>query len=391
MGVELKKNIKNEWWKTMVQLQDNIVGLDASIIMNPKVWVASGHTQSFIDPLVECKICHERFKQDAKLDIEKHENSHNDKKVEWTLPKKFNLLVEAYLGIVEKLKIFLRGEITQGVFVNFKNVVDSTRVKIPFGIAQIGKAFRNEITPGNFIFRTREFEQMEMEFFIEPDEKQAGIWFEYWKNLRIKWYKELGIKSENLRFRDHKEDEKAHYAKKACDIEYHSPFGWSELEGIHNRGDFDLSRHKILYKDNITEKEYYPWVIETSGGIDRSILFFLLDSYIFENNREYLKLNPKLAPIKAAVFPLLANKPELIKLAQEIYKDLKRYYIVSWDDRGNIGKRYAYQDEIGTPICITIDFDSINDNTVTLRDRDTTKQKRVSIKDIKKNIDEIFI
>jgi glycyl-tRNA synthetase len=391
LGVELKKNIKNEWWKAMVQLRDDIVGIDASIIMNPKVWEASGHTQSFIDPLVECKICHERFRADQTKDIKTHEkNKHGNKTTEWTEPKKFNLLVEAFLGIVDKIKIFLRGEITQGVFVNFNNVVDSTRIKIPFGIAQIGKAFRNEITPGNFTFRTREFEQMELEYFIEPNDKEANKWFDYWKDLRLKWYVDLGIKSENLRFREHRPGERAHYAKKAVDIEYNSPFGWSEFEGIHNRGNFDLSRHKLSYKDSESGKSYVPWVIETSGGVDRSTLFFLIDSYVNDGKREFLKIHPKLAPIKVAVFPLLANKPELIKMAKKIYKDLKKNYMVSWDDRGNIGKRYAYQDEIGTPICITVDFESLENNTVTLRNRDTTKQIRVHIKDLVKNINEIL-
>jgi len=391
LGVELKKNIKNEWWKSMVQLRDNVVGIDASIIMNPKVWDSSGHIQSFIDPLVECKICHQRFREDQKNEIKVHESKeHKDEKVQWTEPRKFNLLVEALLGAVEKMKIYLRGEITQGVFVNFKNIVDSTRVKIPFGVAQIGKAFRNEITPGNFIFRTREFEQMELEYFIEPDEKESTKWFEYWKDERMKWYVNLGIKPENLRFREHKPDERAHYARQATDIEYNAVFGWSELEGIHNRGDWDLSKHKLTYNNSETAKTYIPWVIETSGGIDRFMLFLLLNSYVNENNREFLKINPKLSPFKAAVFPLLANKPKLINTAKKIYKDLKRNYMIAWDDRGNIGKRYAAQDEIGTPVCITVDFTTLEDNTVTIRNRDTMKQIRVAIKDIAANIDRLL-
>jgi glycyl-tRNA synthetase len=231
---------------------------------------------------------------------------------------------------------------------------------------------------------------MELEYFIEPNDKEANKWFDYWKDLRLKWYVDLGIKSENLRFREHRPGERAHYAKKAVDIEYNSPFGWSEFEGIHNRGNFDLSRHKLSYKDSESGKSYVPWVIETSGGVDRSTLFFLIDSYVNDGKREFLKIHPKLAPIKVAVFPLLANKPELIKMAKKIYKDLKKNYMVSWDDRGNIGKRYAYQDEIGTPICITVDFESLENNTVTLRNRDTTKQIRVHIKDLVKNINEIL-
>lgn len=366
LGAELKRNLKNEWWKTMVQNRDDVVGLDAAIIMNPQVWEASGHTRAFTDPLVECKICHKRFRADKQELLKEHEKEH---KVEWTSPKQFNLLTEVFLGVTEpKQKAYLRGEITQGVFVNFENVVASTRVKIPFGIAQIGKAFRNEITPGNFTFRSREFEQMELEYFIKPEDDK---WFDYWKEERMKWYQSLGMSK--LRFREHEPHERAHYARRAVDIEYEAPFGWSEFEGIHHRGDFDLKNHKQTYEG------YIPWVIETSGGVDRAALFFLIEAYHEDGKRVLLKLHPRLAPVKVAVFPLVANKPRLVDKAQKIYQALKKHFAVAWDDRGNIGKRYLAQDEIGTPWCVTIDYDTLENNTVTVRDRDTTKQERVSI------------
>ena len=389
MGVELKNNIKRQWWKSMVQLRDNIVGIDASIMMNPAVWKASGHVDAFTDPLVECLICHIRFRADKPEEIEQHEKTHKDKDVKWTAPKKFNLLVKAYLGVVEgeQSEVYLRGEITQGAFVNFENVVSSTRVKIPFGIAQIGKAFRNEITPGNFTYRSREFEQMELEFFIRPDEAEGNKWFSYWKSQRLDWYKSLGMQSSKLRFRKHEDTERAHYAKSAEDIEYEAPFGWSEFEGIHHRGDWDLSRHKLGYVDE-DGKKFIPWVIETSGGVDRSALFFLLDSYHEDDKRVWLSINPKLAPYKVAVFPLLGNKPELIDKAKSIYENLKPHFMVAWDDRGNIGKRYLSQDEAGTPWCVTVDFQSLEDDTVTVRDRDTAKQERIKISEIKTYIAE---
>lgn len=382
LGVELKNNIKREWWKSMVYQRDDVVGLDAAIIMNPEVWKASGHTSSFADPLVECKICHKRFRSDQEKDIQGHEETHKEK-VEWTESKQFNLLTEVFLGVTEpKQKTYLRGEITQGAFVNFKNVLDSTRVKIPFGIAQIGKAFRNEITPGNFNFRSREFEQMELEFFVNPDEKEATRWFTKWKEERMRWYVSLGMGEKKLRFRKHGDTELAHYAKAAEDIEYEAPFGWSEFEGVHNRGDWDLSRHKLNYRDEEAGKEFTPWVIETSGGVDRSTLFFLIDAYHEEEKRVVLKLNPKLAPYKVAVFPLLANKPELVEKAQGIYKDLRQNFVTVFDGRGNIGKRYYAQDEIGTPFCVTVDFQTLEDDTVTIRDRDTMKQERIKINEL---------
>ncbi len=390
LGVELKNNIKRQWWKEVVQLREDMVGVDTAIMMNPKVWEASGHVEAFTDPLIECKVCHARFRADQEERIIEHANTHGNKTL-WTEPQRFNLLVKAYLGVVEgkQSEIYLRGEITQGVHVNFKNVLDSTRVKIPFGIAQIGKAFRNEITPGNFTFRSREFEQMEVQFYIDPNKKEDKKWFEYWKKQRMDWYVGLGFGKDKLRFRDHAEGERAHYARAACDIEYHSPFGWSEFEGIHHRGDWDLSRHQeysgqnMRYKDPDSGEEYLPWVIETSGGVDRAALFFLIDAYEEDGKRVVLKLHPKLAPIKVAVFPLLANKPELIKLAREIYQTLKKDYMVAFDERGNIGGRYASQDEIGTPFCVTVDFQSLEDKMVTVRDRDTTKQDRVKVIELK--------
>lgn len=379
LGTELKNNIKRQWWKVMVYERDDVVGIDAAIIMNPKVWEVSGHTEAFTDPLVECKTCHKRFRADHEDKLKKHEKKHKEK-VEWTEPKTFNLLTEVYLGTTKpKQKAYLRGEVTQGVFVNFKNILDSTAMKIPFGIAQIGKAFRNEITPGNFTYRSREFEQMELEYFIEPNEKEAEKLFNYWKKERIDWYVSYGMKKENLRFREHGKDERAHYARSAEDIEYKAPFGWSEFEGIHHRGDWDLGRHKLTYKDDETGKEYTPLVIETSGGVDRTALFFLIDAYHKEEERVILKLHPKLAPYKAAIFPLLANKPELVKKAKGIFDRLRSTLSVAWDARGNIGKRYFAQDEIGTPWCITIDFQTLKDDTVTVRDRDTTKQERVPV------------
>jgi glycyl-tRNA synthetase len=391
LGALLKKNYKDLWWKDAVQLRDDVVGLDAAIMMNPRAWEASGHTTAFTDPLVECKICHERFRPDKPEEVLAHEKTHKGKTVEWTEPQKFNLLVKAYLGIIEgkQSEIYLRGEITNGVHVNFKNVIDSTRVKIPFGIAQMGKAFRNEITPGNFIFRSREFEQLEVQFYIRPDEEEGKKWFEYWKYNRMEWFLKLGIRKQNLRFRNHEDQERAHYARLATDIEYNAPWGWQEMMGIHHRGDWDLSRHQqfsgksMTYRDPHTNEEYIPWDIETSSGLERPLLFILLDAYHEEDGRTILKLHPKLAPYKAAVFPLLANKEPLVEKAREIYNDVRHDFMIAWDDRGNIGKRYASQDEIGTPYCITVDFQSLEDGMVTVRNRDTQEQERLDIIDIK--------
>ena len=381
MGVELKNNIKKEWWKSMVYGRENVVGLDAAIIMHPSVWDKSGHLKAFADPLVECKECHKRVRADNEEAIKEHEKTHQGK-CDWTEPKTFNLMTEVFLGTTEpKEKAYLRGEITQGVFVNFKNVLDSSRVRIPFGIAQTGKAFRNEITPGNFTFRSREFEQMELEYFVKPDEKESQESFEYWKEQRMKWYVSLGFKKEKLRFRDHEPEKRAHYARFATDIEYEAPFGWSEFEGIHHRGDYDLGNHGLKYRDPETNEEYTPWVIETSGGVDRATLFFLLNAYHEEGERVVMKLDPKIAPVKVAVFPLLKNKPELVESAKKIYRQLKLGLDknVLFDDRGNIGKRYFAQDEIGTPLCVTVDFQSLEDDSVTVRDRDSATQERVSV------------
>ena len=376
LGTELKNNIKKLWWESIVYQREDVVGLDAAIIMNPKVWQASGHVKAFTDPLVECKKCHRRFRQDE-LVKDRCPNCSG----ELSLPKKFNLLTEVYVGTTEeaKKKAYLRGEITQGVFVNFKNILDSTRLQIPFGVAQIGKAFRNEITPGNFTFRSREFEQMELEYFVKPNEKEANKTFAYWKKERLNWYLSLGMDSKKLRFRKHEEDEKAHYAQLAEDIEYQTAFGWKEFEGIHHRGDWDLKSHHLDYKDPETGQEFIPWVIETSAGVDRSCLFFLIDAYYEDKKRVVLKLHPKLAPYKVAVFPLLANKPDLVRQARDIYFLLKVKFNAVFDDRGNIGKRYFAQDEIGTPWCVTVDFETLKNDTVTIRDRDTTEQIRVSL------------
>lgn len=392
LGAELKNNIKKEYLKEMVYRRNDTYLIDAAILMNPRVWEASGHTESFSDPLVECKICHIRIRSDHESEIENHNKFHIKKgeSPEWTQPKQFNLLVEAKLGAVEgeKETVYLRGEITQGAHVNFKNILDSTHPKIPFGAAQIGKAFRNEITPQNFTFRSREFEQMETQFYIKPQEKEGEKWLNYFKELRFNWYVNLGIKRENLRFRQHRKDEMAHYAKDAWDIEYNSPWGgFKEFEGIHHRGSWDLSRHTeyskqdLSYYDEESKEKFIPWVIETSGGIDRACLFLLIDAYtedILNNEtRVVLKLNPKLSPYKAAIFPLLANKPDLVNTAREIFMELKKNLNIAWDDIGNIGKRYRRQDEIGTPWCVTIDFDTLDNNTVTIRDRDTAKQIRI--------------
>lgn len=396
LGVELKRNVKQEFWRRMVQERVDVVGVDAAIIMHPKVWEASGHLESFSDPLVECKKCHKRFRTDQ-LVRPPAEGCPECGGV-FTEPKQFNLMVETYLGVVEgeKQKTYLRGEITQGVHVNFKNVVDSTRVKLPFGVAQVGKAFRNEITPGEFTFRSREFEQMELQFYTTPDTDESMKWFEYWKGERMKFYESLGMRADHLRFSPHPEDKLAHYAKAAEDIEYgvgDESREWKEMEGIHHRGDWDVRRHQefsgvdLSLYDETTKERFLPYIIETSGGVDRAALFFLMDAYREETVKEgetriVLKFHPKLAPMKAAVFPLLANKPELVSLAEKIHEDLRARWMVAWDDRGNIGKRYRAQDEAGTPFCVTVDFESVEKQSVTVRDRDTMAQERVKIAEI---------
>lgn len=384
LGVELKNNIKNFWWKTMVYDREDVIGLDSTIIHNPKVWQASGHAVSFTDPLQECKECHLRFRAD-KLEAQKCPECGG----ELTEVKQFNLMFKTWVGPAEETAnlAFLRPETCQGIFINFRNVIDAVHPKLPFGIAQIGKGFRNEITTGDFIFRDREFEMMELEYFVKPGEDEK--WYEYWLKERMKWYLALGLKKENLRLFEHPKKSLAHYSKRTVDIEYNFPFGWSELEGIANRTDFDLKNHSkfsgrdLKYLDEETSEKYYPYVVEPSLGVERMMLALLCNGYTEDKDRIVLKFHPKLAPIKIAVFPLLANKPKLVEVARKIYEDLRPYFVCAWDDRGNIGKRYYAQDEIGTPWCVTVDFDTLEDETVTVRDRDTTCQVRININKLK--------
>lgn len=412
-GVELANNIKKEWWKAMTQLRDDIVGLDSAIFMSPKIWEASGHVQGFSDPLTECKKCHARLRLDAILEevgifadekmteeeINKIFTENKDKikcptcgASDFTPGKKFNLLVQSNLGNFTsdwtKDPTYLRGETCQGIYVNFKNVLDSTRVKIPFGIAQIGKAFRNEITARQFIFRTREFEQMEMQYFVKPGDDLK--YYEEWKEARWQFYLDLGIKPENLKW--HKHENLVFYAKEAYDIEYKYPFGFRELEGVHARGDYDLTQHSkfsgtdLNYLDPVTNERFVPHVVETSAGVGRTLLAVLVEAYQEEElageTRLVLKLAPRLAPVKIAIFPLLKNKPELVAKARGIYDKLKLDWRCEFDDNGNIGKRYRRQDEIGTPYCLTVDFASLENEEVTVRDRDTMKQERIKISEL---------
>ena len=386
LGAELKRNIKEAWWKSVVQERDDIVGLDASILMHPQTWVASGHVQGFADPLVECKSCHLRFRADeVKSRCPSCEG-------ELTEPRMFNLIFKTFMGPVEDEAsvVYLRPETAQGIFVNFQNVLSSSRKKLPFGVAQIGKAFRNEITTGNFIFRSREFEQMEIEFFVKPGTDEE--WFKYWLEERFNWYVKLGIKKDHLRLRQHAKDELAHYALDCYDIEYLFPMGWAELEGIANRGSFDLVQHgkysgkDMSYFNEETEEHIVPYIIEPSAGVDRSTLAFLLDAYdedvVEGETRVVLRFHPALAPIKVAVLPLSRNE-KLLPLAKEVYADLRRSFMTQYDDSQSIGRRYRRQDEIGTPFCITIDFQSLEDNQVTIRERDTTRQIRVPLAQLK--------
>ncbi|QQG41109.1 MAG: glycine--tRNA ligase [Candidatus Levyibacteriota bacterium] len=393
LGVAFANNVKKEWWKSVVQDREDVVGLDSAILHHPQVWEASGHVASFTDPLIECKVCHARFRADHKNNITLHEKTHQEKNI-WTEVKSFNLMFKTFVGPIddEKNKTYLRPETAQGIFINFKNVLETTRIKIPFGIAQIGKGFRNEITTGNFLFRVREFEMMELEFFVKPGTDKK--WHDFWKQERLQWYLSLGIKKENIKLVDLPKEDIAHYSKGTTEVWYKWPFSSSsgksdfgELEGIANRGDYDLTQHAkyigkdISYFDQEGNERYVPYVIEPSVGVGRAILAFLIDAYYEEEKRVVLKLHPKLAPCKVAVFPLLGNKEELIVKAKEIYKILKELFggAVMFDDRGNIGKRYLYQDEIGTPWCVTVDFETLKDNAVTVRDRDTTKQERIVI------------
>lgn len=377
LGVLLKNNIKNLWWKAMVLDRDDVYGLDSTIISAPAVWQASGHAISFTDPLVECKACHKRFRAD------KVEDKCPECGGVFTDVKQFNMMFSTSVGPVADTaaRTYLRPETAQGIFTNFANVLDSLHPKIPFGIAQIGKAFRNEITHGDFIFRNREMEQMELEYFVKPGSDED--WFEKWEKARMQWHRSLGIKKENLRFFEHPKKSLAHYSKRTVDIEYNFPFGWGELEGIANRTDFDLKNHakhagrNLSYYDEETKERYVPFVVEPSVGVERLFLALLVDSYHEDDERVVLRLQPKLSPITVAVFPLLANKEQLVSLAKEIYADLRLHFVAAFDNRGNIGKRYFSQDEIGTPWCVTVDFQTLEDSSVTVRDRDTTKQERV--------------
>jgi len=452
LGVELKNNVKKAWWKAAVQDRDDMVGLDASILMHPQTWVASGHVEGFADPLVECLNCHQRFRPDQVLvrpvytedrflgyvsgfnqdelqkkwedllrppppgimrmfRVEPHETKTlkdfiDDKSKipcpfcntigHFTEPRMFNLMFKTFVGPVEgeASVVYLRPETAQGIFVNFQNVLNSTRRKLPFGIAQTGKSFRNEITTGNFIFRMREFEQMEIEYFVKPGTDEQ--WFKHWVEQRFNWYSNLGIKKENLRLRQHAKDELAHYARDCYDIEYLFPIGWSELEGIANRTDFDLKQHSeysgkdLSYFDEETKEHIMPYVIEPSAGVDRSVLAFLADSYDEEKDKEglrvILRLHYALAPIKAAVLPLSRNE-KLLPLSKEVYNTLRSCWMVQYDDAQSIGRRYRRQDEIGTPFCVTIDFQSLEDRQVTIRERDKMRQIRVPIEVLKSTLE----
>jgi glycyl-tRNA synthetase len=392
LGVELKRNVKDRWWNAMVRARDDIEGLDAAILMHPKVWEASGHVAGFTDPLVDCRTCKARFRADQIGNAQcprkpsKHPGEHTE--CDLTEPRMFNLMFKTFMGPVEDQAaiVYLRPETAQGIYVNYLNVLQSSRQKVPFGIAQIGKAFRNEITPGNFIFRTREFEQMEMQFFVKPGTDME--WFERWRAWRMEWHHALGLNPAKLRFHQHGPNELAHYAKAAFDVEYEFPFGWQEIEGIHNRTDFDLGRHqqysgkKLEYFDQAANERYLPYIVETSAGADRVMLTVLADAYREEEvegeTRVVLGLHPALAPIKAGVFPLV-KKDGMPELATELYNVLRRRLPVFYDDSGAIGRRYRRMDEAGTPFCITVDGDTVSQRTVTVRHRDAMTQDRVSI------------
>jgi glycyl-tRNA synthetase len=409
LGVEMKRNIKEEWWRRMVHMREDMVGLDSAIIMHPRVWEASGHTITFNDMLVESRTSKRRYRADHLIEDATGRDAEGlspeqltkiiqeDDRVkdpvdggrDFAPVRPFNLMFETYMGPLKTPEnlAYLRPETAQGIFVNFKNVLQTSRVKVPFGIAQIGKSFRNEITPGNFIFRTREFEQMEMEFFVEPGTDEA--WHEYWIEERWNWYTNLGLKEENLRRYEHPKEKLSHYSKRTVDLEYnYASVGWSELEGIANRTDFDLKQHaaysgeNLEYFDQATGERYVPYVIEPAVGPDRIMLAFLIDAYTEEEvrgeERTVLKLHPRIAPTKAAVFPLSKKEP-VSTIARELYDDLKGDYRIFYDDSGSIGRRYRRQDEAGTPFCVTVDFDTIGDKKVTIRDRDTLEQERVPI------------
>ena len=416
LGVEFKNNVKKAWWKKFVQQSKYNVGLDSAILMNPEVWVASGHVGSFSDPLIDCKECKSRFRADKLIEDFYFENNLGDinvdgwenekveelmkekniccpncKKQNFTGIRRFNLMFKTFQGVTEdsKSEIYLRPETAQGIFVNFKNIARTSRKKVPFGIAQVGKSFRNEITPGNFTFRTREFEQMELEFFCKPGEDLK--WYEYWKNYSFNWLLSLGMSEETLRLRDHEQEELSFYSKATCDIEFLFPFGWGELWGIADRTDYDLSRHievsgeDLRYIDPVTNEKYIPYCIEPSLGADRVALAFLCNAYDEEeigegDVRTVLRLHPALAPFKAAILPLTKK---LSDKSDEIYDELSKYFMIDTDVSGSIGKRYRRQDEVGTPFCITVDFDTLEDDCVTVRFRDTMEQERIKISELK--------
>ena len=441
LGVELKNNIKRLWWRDNVHLRPDMVGLDASILMHPTVWKASGHVDHFTDPMVDCKACKRRFRADqldavpwthycaAKADNKfevpagepcKHCSSRRALcpecgKGELTAPRQFNLMFKTFMGPVEEdaAVTYLRPETAQGIFVNFDNVLQTTRLKLPFGIAQIGKSFRNEITPGNFIFRTREFEQMEIEYFVNPKDTVNGrpadeYWHERWMEERLAWYQRYGIRAENLRLREHGKDELSHYSKRTADIEYRFPMGWSELEGIANRTAFDLTQHarfsgkSLTYFDEERKEHIVPYVIEPSGGVDRSLLAFLVDAYREEEvrgeKRVVLRLHPELAPVKIAVLPLLKKREEIVRTAQAIRGDLVRRWVTVYDDTAAIGRLYRRQDEVGTPYCVTVDVQTVGDpekgeagdRQVTIRDRDSMGQIRVPLGELQSVFERLF-
>ncbi len=420
LGVELKENIKRQWWQTMVRGRDDIVGIDSSVILSPAVWVASGHVNAFVDPLTECLSCHKRFRADQleeEFEARKNRKPENGladipcpncgTKGEWTEPREFNGLLRTQLGPVEDESgmHYLRPETAQGIFVNFANVQGSSRKKPPFGIGQIGKSFRNEITPGNFIFRTREFEQMEMEFFVEPGTDEE--WHEYWLKARWDWYVDLGINPENLRYLEHPQEKLSHYSKRTVDIEYRFQFGgseWAELEGIANRTDFDLKTHSehsgtdLSYFDQDKNERYFPYVIEPAAGLTRAMFAFMLDAYDEDeapnskggvDKRVVMRFDKRIAPIKAAVLPLSRNA-DLSPKARDLAAELRKNFSIDFDDSGAIGRRYRRQDEIGTPFCITVDFDTLEDNAVTVRERDSMSQERVGINNLSRWLGEQF-
>jgi glycyl-tRNA synthetase len=389
LGVELLRNVKEEWWRSMVRMRDDIVGLDSAILQSPEVWVASGHVASFSDPLVECRVCNARHRVDKLEDPNKCPTCGNSGT--FTEPREFNLMFKTHMGPIEseENKVYLRPETAQGIFTNFENVRRTARMKLPFGIAQIGKSFRNEITPGQFVFRTREFEQMEMQYFCYPDTADAK--FDEWVAARDGWYMDLGMTPENLRHQAHGPDELAHYAAAAIDVEYRFPWGWDELEGIHNRTDFDLNAHMkhsgedLTYFDQEANERFIPYVVETAAGATRTTFAFLIDAYTKEEvrgeSRVVLKLDPRLSPVKVAVLPL-SKKPDLVETTKRVADSLRGKWQIEVDVTQSIGRRYRRQDEIGTPYCVTVDFESLDDHQVTVRDRDTMAQDRISIENL---------